>query len=349
MSYLFAFITDTHLKEATIDTNLKLYEEVCIDMDKKGVSNLIHGGDVFDSRKAQSLQVLTGFVGCLQIVSKHNKNLLIIPGNHDKTDYESPDSFLDPFGWHPDIVLCNLPQVDSRFLKSHNVLIHMMPFFDDDIFQSLFVPYVAENVHPHPNVRHVLITHIGLDGVKMNSGSNHKSILEKDILECFDLVLIGHFHDRQQISSKIWYTGSALQHNFGENDQKGLIYVKDDLSLEFVKLESPPAYQKYSFTKQEFEDSQNLEALMLFRSVNPDTKIRIEVTNCEPSEVVRLKKVLSESGIEVVIPVQTIERIEIESSLSTYDFTGLKEEFIKFCEKRNLPLEEGLEFLDRPS
>lgn len=58
--------------------------------------------------------------------------------------------------------------------------------------------------------------------------------------EDFPLVISGHIHDSQRLQSNIYYTGSSMQHAFGESHDKTIAYVtfkEKDFSIKKIDLE----------------------------------------------------------------------------------------------------------------
>ncbi len=343
---LFAFITDTHLEESNIEVNLRAFQEVSVLMKEKGFNRLVHGGDVFDSRKSQTMPIQQTFRKILRDLYNKRIEVHCIPGNHDKTDYNSEESFLDVYEHNPNFYLYRTPQL----LVLPDVVVGFMPFFSDDLYsdyyQDLLTQMEDELSEVEKSKPKVLITHIGIDGVKMNNGSRQKSSIKYSIFSDFTKVLVGHFHDRSTYGKNVIYTGSAYQHNFGENEDKGVVFVYSDLSLEFIPLQTPPKYYKF---EKEYSEINNefLDNLIAFKQSDNESNFRLEISGSNSSTLSFIKKDLGDHGIEVTIPVHTVEREEVISSLSTYNQEGLKQEFIQFCNERSFSSEDGLEYLNQ--
>ena len=80
------FSTDWHIKDDNIEQIIDLVTQQCELAKELKVTTLICLGDVFNSRKSQTLQCLGAFERILNIVYDYNLMLLSIPGNHDKTN-----------------------------------------------------------------------------------------------------------------------------------------------------------------------------------------------------------------------------------------------------------------------
>jgi DNA repair exonuclease SbcCD nuclease subunit len=55
------------------------------------------------------------------------------------------------------------------------------------------------------------------------------------LFEVFDLIFVGHYHNKQSLNEKIHYIGSIKPLNYGEDNDKGCVVLYDDLSFEYVR------------------------------------------------------------------------------------------------------------------
>ena len=92
------FSTDWHIDKDNIEEIKSLIIQK-LELAKSLNINKVFGlGDFFESRKSQPLQNLKGFGEILQLFEKYGVELIAIPGNHDKLNYLSEDSYLDEKG-----------------------------------------------------------------------------------------------------------------------------------------------------------------------------------------------------------------------------------------------------------
>ena len=116
--------SDLHISQSNLSFKKKILEQVVEIGVKKDIKHLDFGGDWFQSRKGQPLEVLTfteTFLNSLPFES-----ITMIAGNHDKLDYESMDSFLDVFGYFPKVNLANSCQL-SNLIGSYFSFINNLP------------------------------------------------------------------------------------------------------------------------------------------------------------------------------------------------------------------------------
>ncbi len=231
------FITDTHLSESTIEINFNIFTQLFILCEELGINIIYHGGDIFTSRKGQSEIVLNAFKNILDIAAEKKLKIVAIAGNHDKTDYNSQSSYLDAFDGHPAFSVVS--PLGATIVGDGNTIIHMLPYYDETL--SYFDKLNELNEQVDGEHRNILLTHIAIDGVKNNSGSAVENKIFQTLFDKFDLVLVGHYHNRQILGRKknIIYTGSGYQANFGEDAEKGCTIIYDDATEEFFKLEFP--------------------------------------------------------------------------------------------------------------
>jgi exonuclease SbcD len=228
---LAVWVTDTHLKEDTIEVNKSVFRQV-LDLCSQLNVPLIHGGDVFDSRKGQPESVLTCFSNILNDFRSREVRFLVIPGNHDKTSYLSQDSFLNAFETACDVIK-NYYFIDH---SDTGLRFHFIPYFDEKLAYGRYLQTALDNIRF--DFKNILFTHIAVNGVKNNDGSKIVNDLTLDKFKFFDKILVGHYHNKQSVDNVI-YTGSAYQANFGEDEKKGCTVIYDDGSIEFVQLQFP--------------------------------------------------------------------------------------------------------------
>lgn len=297
-------ITDTHLSESTVDLNFKIYSQVLSLAGSLGVSTIFHGGDVFTSRKGQPEIVLNSFKSILDLFQQEGFKLIAIPGNHDKTSYVGTSSYLDAFTSHPALTVLQTGGV----MIEGAIAFHFIPYFDEKLTYPKYIPKDTDS-----NLFNILITHCAINGVKTNSGVVVGNELPQDLFDKFDLVLVGHYHDRQVISPKIVYVGSTYQANFGEDEHKGCTVLYDDGSYEFIDLE----FTKYITVKYKAEEINNKvikEALKL-KGVN---NLRVKVIGKLEPEQTQLVEQLSNSGIRLELSKTEVSAIDVSQAQTQF-------------------------------
>lgn len=334
-----AILTDTHLSEANAEVVKAIFRQAIIDAKKLGFKEVYHLGDIFHSRKGQPQEVLSVFDDILDEFESEGIVLIVIPGNHDRADYSSWKSFLKSYKKHPGIHLVTHFEI---FKLSKDVELLMIPFFEDELYLEI----LKEGIQAGKSKgKLVLGTHIGIEGAVMNNMTPVQSTITPNHFKEFDTVLVGHYHDAQEISEgKIKYIGASLQHNFGESSNKGLTLLYDDLSIETISLQFP---QYLSFEVNVNDVTiKDIEEIKKEKQQSGDF-IRIILTGKESDIKSFNRQELLNAGIKVEMREDKIDRQELESRIEPFDASSLSHEFEVFCTKNELNINEGKKYFNK--
>jgi exonuclease SbcD len=302
-------LADTHLSEDTVAVNFSVWAQAFA-LCKKHEVPLFHIGDIFTSRKGQTEMVLKAFRYLLDQAAGQEIAIIAIAGNHDKTSYVSESSFLDPFVSDSFGVIS--PHMHSDI---DDIRVHLLPYYDEEL---LYTHYLNElELGPGKNI---LLTHVGIDGVLNNKKEAVKGKCTLDIFKDFDLVLIGHYHNRQVIDN-IVYVGSAYQANFGEDINKGATILYDDATYEHVQFEFPE-YQTYEIDAIHLNDALDSLKDGDLSEVKVRIKVRGEVKESQKPLIIELQKYakveLEKAGYNPTDIVQS-EELVIQDMLQDFD------------------------------
>ena len=339
-------LTDTHLfergtkKDAIIETN---YEEVYKSFKKSikvakenNLPHVIHAGDFFDSRKHQSQNLLMLAYDILELFRESGIILILVTGNHDKTDYRSDFSFLSVFKDHPNLTLI---ERTHHFDDDENkVRFHFISYFDNDLYLEVLNEQLMKL---HKNYKNVLVTHIGVSGVIANSGEKTEASIKISHFKDFDKVLIGHYHNYSSHSKdRIVYFGSALQHNFGEDNNKGVVLLNDKLNLQRVRTE----FKEYRNIEVDVSEITQSELDELAKDDTNEYKRLILTGDINLIKALDRTKLI-ESGVKVDVKAEVIEVQKIEQKIESHSLDSIQEEFKVFCDNNSYDKEEGLSHL----
>jgi len=340
---MIAVSTDWHITDRNRDLMISLMEQQCAILNKLGIATLLVAGDIFESREAQRISALETFNEMLDIAENNSIKIVAIPGNHDKTVYTEELSFLRYFKHHPALTL--IETNDTIFIG--NFAVHLLPYFDYDCdnWNSNFNE-IKENLSE--NKRNILIGHFSVDG-SLNGNSKDKSIVGKTLLDDFDLVVLGHIHNKVKISENIHHIGSIKQKNFGEDSDKGLTIIDDKLNLELIKLNSP----QYETIKVDLDITDYSDILKMVDTYKDNSNnIRFEISG-EKSLVESFDvDILRKNNIKPLkriggIDVNLNTSVKITSETFEYSKDDIRDRFKKFCEEKGLELEQGEYLLDK--
>lgn len=331
-----AILTDTHLKEDNREIVKAIFRQAVQIIKPLGLKQLEHAGDIFDSRKAQLQINLTAYTQVLNELHDSGIELNQVIGNHDKTEYSIVESFIDPYEHHPAL---NLYRYGGGRPLAKDIFLTYASYFTDEVYTTNL-----HSLHEHGGrlKKNVLLTHIGVTGAMMNSGIIVESEIGIDLFEPYDLVLIGHYHDSQNLDGgRIRYVGASLQHNFGELMGKGLTILYDDLTTETVPLKYPQ-FIKYEvapgdITKKDIDDLKK-------EKQESGDNIRVVLIGTDAEVKSFNKQILMDAGLSVQHKTDDINKEELEQRLEAFDLSSLNDEFKIFCEKNKLDVFEGMRY-----
>jgi len=339
-------LTDTHLSEKNIKTNLSIFKQAINLAKENKLDFVIHAGDIFDSRKGQSDSLLRIFEIILDEFETNNIKLIAIPGNHDKTDYTSMDSYLDPYKHHPAFQLIK----DYGIVKQGKFDLYFLPYFlEKDIYSQMLkdLKFTYAKELADKKKKKFLITHVAVDGVKNNDGNLVENNLTDDLFDCFDKVFIGHYHDNQKIKNKFIYIGSSFQHNFGEDLIKGFCVIDDKLNFQIYQTQYPQYLKLYV----DVATTSKKEMLSLIdKHSDSDDYVRFILSGKQEDLKVIEQNIFKSKGIDVKFEPDDIVVTDqdLESSIVSFDNNSILNEFENFVKINEVQNKEiGLNYLKK--
>lgn len=342
------FITDTHLFEKrsredsliddNIELNISLYRQARKIVKELGLRDLYHGGDIFHSRKGQTERLLNVWKDILNEFENDGITLIAIDGNHDKTDQANSKSFLRPFENHSHF---ELVKTANYFSLTIDVDLHLISYFPDEEYEKLYKKWISSN--SGSATKNVLLTHKTFKGSLLNDGKKSDGGIDVNSINAFDLVLVGHLHNKHSLG-KIEYIGASHQHNFGEDDRKGVTVLYDDLSIEQIQLEFPK-YVSYSVDPKDITN----EDIDLLKKEIEETgnHIKIELKGRKEHVDTFDKQKLKNLGVKVETNVEIVEKEILDKTIEPFNSKSLKEQFEKYCNENKLDVQQGLKYFEK--
>lgn len=331
---LFVFITDIHLNKNNGELIKSLFHQLVELCDRRGVSTVVCGGDVFTSRSGQPLQCLIDWQECLEILAARDIKIYMIPGNHDKTDPDSDASYLDVYAGNKNVTLYK--RAACKCIGG--TVIGFIPYFGTERWISELEELnncIAETMGNHYEHR-VLVTHVGFDGVKNNDGSEVESAIKPSLMKDWDKTLVGHYHDASVLTDNVIYTGSLYQNNFGEDiADKGFTIVYNDCSLEHVQSKFP-RYIKEVIQATDRETLRNV----IDKHRNSVDNVRIVFTGKkEECQRINAAEIQSKFGIDCkFLPEENAVAVDMDAEEIVTEFNSgsILKEFDDFCEENGI-------------
>ena len=226
-------ITDTHFGARNDSLAFlvyfeKFYDEVFFpELEKRGITTIIHLGDIVDRRKYISYTTLRKMKECfIQKCSDLGIELHVIIGNHD-VPYKNTNeinAMQELFDTH-DVKYYSEPTA----IEVDGTEIMMMPWINASNYEA------AMNCMSETSAQ-ILFGHLELSGFSMHRGSINSHGMESNIFSKFDVVCSGHFHHRHT-KGNITYLGCPYEMTWADyQDPKGFhIFDTETRELEFVR------------------------------------------------------------------------------------------------------------------
>ncbi len=332
-------ITDTHVDENNIELVDSIFEQTISYCIENSVSVIFHLGDWFKSRKGQPQSVLSFTKNVFKKIGDNNIKLYIIPGNHDKSDLSSKESFLDSYSDYKNIHLIDTYDI----IDFDKLTLFFLPFFKEEVYLD-YLKIISLEASKSRNS--YLFTHQALNGVKNNDNSIVEGNIGTNLFNNFNQVFVGHYHNVQKYSN-IYYIGSSHPVNFGEDNNKGIVlFDTESQETQRIKL-NYPEYKKLEINIEALTMS-DINDLVKMKN-DSDDNIRLIVKG--KSEAINSfdRTLLQNNGIDVELKSDEVEKQMIKADDDEYDiFTvdSIKEEFKNFCEEKNHNYDDGKVFLN---
>ena len=242
-----AHIADTHIK------NLKYHEDyrACFEqmyqiLREQEVDYIVHCGDIAHTKTQISpefVEMASGFFDSLSNIAP----TYIILGNHDgNLKNSSRQDAITPIVQalaHPAI---HLLKNAGEVVVDGDITLNVLSVFDRDNWTE---PTDPDKINIA--LYHGAISNCQTDaGWTMEHGEDNLSIFEE-----FDFAMLGDIHKRQFLDKekRVYYAGSTIQQNHGEEDNKGFsvwtINSKDDWNIEHFSLQNPRPFVTVELTR----------------------------------------------------------------------------------------------------
>jgi DNA repair exonuclease SbcCD nuclease subunit len=216
-------IGDQHFKLDNISQVEIFLQKLKRHLSIKKYDIIVSGGDLLDTHERLHTQCLNKAVEYFKILSSSTKTFVLV-GNHDMIN---PSQFLTDNHWlnaikEWDKNMFDITIVDKPLIYSNeNYKVALSPYVPDGMFCK------ALDTLENWKSCDLIFGHQTMNGVKMGS------ILSTNVEEWEDenpVMVSFHVHDMQKVKDNLFYTGSCMQHSFGESSKKYLMSI--DISNE---------------------------------------------------------------------------------------------------------------------
>lgn len=221
-------IGDPHFKDSNVAESRQMTKALIKIANEKNPDLIICLGDILDKHEKIHVEALCNANDMLAKL-KNIAPLVIIIGNHDRRNNSDFMTNIHPFTamkeWNNTYVVDYTLQF---YIKGHKLI--FVPYVPNGDFQSALSVVNDWNINTT-----CIFAHQEFYGCQMG----HVLSLEGDKWSVdYPMVISGHIHDYQRLQQNILYTGTPLQHGFGDLDTKTICYIDftlaEDLGIDLT-------------------------------------------------------------------------------------------------------------------
>lgn len=338
-------INDIHISKDNIPEFTANWNEAVSICENRGVRHIAMGGDLFQSRSSQTLDVLLAVYDAFVTAEKSGIQITVINGNHDKVNLEDVRGYCHVFNRHSNVVVAD----DYLTLSEEGwaFALHMIAYFPENgSFRDKLGSFAAGGLHK--DKLNYLYIHEGVNGALSQPSEKE---LPATIFNDFDKVLVGHYHNRIQIpNTSVEYIGSSRQHNFGEDEEKGYTLLYRDGSSEFIKNKVNIRFKTIDVADNKIGIHLNDLLEEIKAKGGYKVRVRIHSNNSESAKNID-KDTLIKSGatkVEIVTSNPEVSGITSTSLFEKFDHQKIQENYQEFCREKNIEnVALGLSYLSK--
>lgn len=337
-------INDLHIGKENIPEFTANWNEALEICGKKGIAEIAIGGDLFNSRVSQTLDVLLAVHGALVSAANMGIRVVLANGNHCKVNPESVHGYCHVYSQHRNVVV-----VDNYLTlpvgHGEHAVLHMIPYFPEDGSFTDKLEEVKKKA-VDPSKLNLLYIHQGVNGAL--SQPNEKE-LPPGIFKGFDKVFVAHYHNRCKVKPNIEYIGSSRQHNFGEDEEKGYTILYSDGTHEFVRNRANTRYKVLDVQAEQV----NTHLKDRLEEIRQDGRYRVKVrihgsaartTNIDKKELIGAGAAKVEVVTQETVPTHGAS----EDIFEKFDKAKIRNSYRDFCNKKDIRnVELGINYLSK--
>lgn len=229
-------IGDLHIQPKNLSDVDSFLQELKLHLQSIKYDLIIILGDTLHTHEKVYTLALNKALEYFTLCYKHALTYVLI-GNHD---YINNSQFLSE----------NHPFISFKYISDKLIIVNNVVSLVKEGLKLLFLPYVPDGrfmeallLNSTINFKEydIIFAHQLFDNVKMGA------IMTYGVEEWktdYPLVISGHIHNKQRPQDNLHYTGSSLQHSYGENGDKSIScytinYQTKEIILEEIFLDIP--------------------------------------------------------------------------------------------------------------
>lgn len=198
-------------------------------------------GDLFHKPEGMSQDLMHLVFSELDKLKGDNFRIYAISGNHDLAHNNSisnkQPSYIKLLERYDFIKCIDLHNVEIP----SGIRIYGVPYIDHNLGLNEYIKGLSLN----DNHKNILLLHTDYPGAKDTDGAEVGSCenLNTNLLQKFDLTLIGHIHKPQKLGKKVIMIGAPLQQRRTDRDcQLGYWKIYEDMTVKFKPLNIFPKF-----------------------------------------------------------------------------------------------------------
>lgn len=198
-------------------------------------------GDLFHKPEGMSQDLMHLVFSELDKLKGDNFRIYAISGNHDLAHNNSisnkQPSYIKLLERYDFIKCIDLHNVEIP----SGIRIYGVPYIDHNLGLNEYINGLSLN----DNHKNILLLHTDYPGAKDTDGAEVGSCenLNTNLLQKFDLTLIGHIHKPQKLGKKVIMIGAPLQQRRTDRDcQLGYWKIYEDMTVKFKPLNIFPKF-----------------------------------------------------------------------------------------------------------
>lgn len=340
MSDTMMFINDVHISDRKIhDFNVNMDEALRI-CKEKNISYLVVGGDLFEARASQPLNVLISVKKFLEKATNNGLMVILANGNHDKVAQEEDEGYCHIFNTIDNVIVID----DWMTIDTPHANIYVLAYFPETGSLSQKLEDIQRQECFANGKKNVLYAHAGvLDAL----GTENKNEISPKHFIKFDNVYMGHYHNRNKFGKNIEYIGSSRQFNYGEDEYKGYNICNSFGELEFIQNK---ANVRYTTLEVAYKDIDSIPDIIeeFLQDKTSEYRIRIIVKATEKTrKLVDINKIQKMGVDKVIVDYNTTTQTSNSTTLYK-KLTGeqIKIAYQEYCKESKANPELGVKYID---
>lgn len=298
-------IGDIHIQPSNIKVIELFIERIEVILHDMKPDIVILMGDILHSHERLHTLCFNYATKIVKLISSICSTYILV-GNHDyinNSQFMSENHWMNCYKTYENVFIVD--RVIVKNIKNKNII--LCPYVPDGRFIE-----ALDTIECWKKADYIF-AHQLIDGAKM--GAIVVEGVEKWNID-YPILISGHIHDKQRISSNVIYTGSCIQHSFSETSDKTILHIDVDGKLQEIVLNLPKKKTLYKTLDEMIELD-----LSKFNDSDTQYKIVIDGDTGDFSNVKSLKtfKVLSSLGVKIVFKHKKSEIIEKRFSSKNID------------------------------